>query len=81
MKFWPFEKRESSYTDAIITAILANAQGRSIAAPSATAALETCAGTTGRGFAAAEVSGRALHHPGVDAERLINGRPGANQDR
>ena len=60
MKFWPFEKRESSYTDAIITAILANAQGKSLAAtPAATSALEACAGTTGRGFAAAEVSGQA----------------------
>ena len=57
MKFWPFEKRESSYTDAIITAILANATGKSLATPAATSALEACAGTTGRGFAAAEVSG------------------------
>ena len=57
MKLWPFEKRESSYTDAIITAILANAQGKGLSSPSATAALESCVGLTGRGFAAAEVSG------------------------
>ena len=57
---WPFgnklEVRES-YTDTVISAILANAQGKSLATPSATSALEACAGTTGRGFAAAEVSG------------------------
>ena len=57
MKFWPFEKRESSYTDAVVAAYLSNATGKSVATPAATSALEACAGTTGRGFAAAEVSG------------------------
>ena len=62
MKFWPTfgNKLETrSYTDAMISSILANAQGKSLSTPTATAALEACAGTTGRGFAAAEVSGQA----------------------
>ena len=61
MRLWPFgnklETRADSYTDAIISSILANAQGKSLSTPSATSALEACAGVTGRGFAAAEVSG------------------------
>ena len=36
---------------------MSRAQGKSLAVPSATAALEACAGTVGRGFAASEVSG------------------------
>ena len=48
---------------------MSRAQGKSLAVPSATAALEACAGTVGRGFAASEVTGpdslaRALT-PGV----------------
>ena len=61
MKFWPTfgNKLETpaSYTDAAVAAYLSNATGRSLAIPAATAALEACAGLTGRGFAAAEVSG------------------------
>ena len=74
MKFWPFgnnleTRADSSYTDTLIAALLSRAQGRSLAIPSATASLEACAGTVGRGFAASEVSGpdsltRALT-PGV----------------
>ena len=36
---------------------MSRAQGKSLAVPSATAALEACAGTVGRGFAASEVAG------------------------
>ena len=36
---------------------MSRAQGKSLAVPSSTAALEACAGTVGRGFAASEVSG------------------------
>ena len=36
---------------------MSRAQGKSLAVPSATAALEACAGTVGRGFAASEVTG------------------------
>ena len=56
--FTAFEKRESSYTDALIASILSNAQGKQLAIASATAALEMVAGTVGRGFAAADVNGR-----------------------
>ena len=61
MKFWPFgnqlEKRESAYSNAVIAALVSRAEGKSLAVPSATAALEACAGTVGRGFAAAEIAG------------------------
>ena len=60
MKFWPFgnqleTRADSSYTDTLIAALVGRAQGKAV--PSATAALEACAGLTGRGFASAEVSG------------------------
>ena len=73
MKFWPFgnklETRDESFTDTLVGLLLSRSQGKSLAVPSATAALEACAGLTGRGFASAEVSGpetltRALT-PGV----------------
>ena len=53
----------------MIAALVSRAQGKSLAVPSATAALEACAGTVGRDFAASEVTGpdslaRALT-PGV----------------
>ena len=58
---WPFkhhlEKRESAYSDAVLAALVSGAEGKTLALPSATAALEACAGTVGRGFAASEVSG------------------------
>ena len=61
MKFWPFgnhlERRESAYSDAVLAALLSKSDGKALAIPSATAALESCAGLAGRGFAAAEVSG------------------------
>ena len=74
MKLWPFgdkleTRAESSYTDTLIAALVSRAQGKSLGIPTATAALEACAGTVGRGFAASEVTGpdslaRALT-PGV----------------
>ena len=61
MKLWPFgnklETRADSYTDTVINAILSKAQGKTLSIPTATAALEACAGTVGRGFSASEVSG------------------------
>ena len=61
MKLWPFgnklETRDDSYSDVLIAALVSRAQGKSLAIPSATSALEACAGLTGRGFAAAEVTG------------------------
>ena len=50
------EKRDSSYTDALVAAITANAGGKATAFPSATASLEACVGFVGRAFAGAEVS-------------------------
>ena len=56
---WPWqawEKRaDSSYTDALVAAITANASGETTAFPTATAALEACAGLVGRAFATAKI--------------------------
>ncbi len=56
----PWKRREtradSSYTDALVAAITANAAGEQTAFPTATAALEACAGFVARAFAAAEVT-------------------------
>ena len=62
MKLWPFghhleTRAASSYTDVLIAALVGRAQGKSLSIPTATAALEACAGTVGRGFAASEISG------------------------
>ena len=60
---WPFsndndlQTRDDSYTDTLIAALVGRASGRSLAVPTATAALEACAGTIGRGFASAELTG------------------------
>lgn len=60
---WPFrsavEKRESSFTDALVSVIVANAGGDASAVPSATGALEAVSGVVGRAFAASEVTGPA----------------------
>ena len=63
MKLWPFgpklETRDDSYADTLIAALVARVQGKTaLALPSATSALEACAGLVGRGFMAAEVAGR-----------------------
>ena len=50
------EKRDSSYTDALISALTINAGGKATAFPGATAALEACSGFVARAFAGAEVS-------------------------
>ena len=55
------ETRDDSFSDTLIAAIVGRAQGKTLALPSALGALEACAGTVGRGFASAEISGR----PGV----------------
>ena len=51
-------RAETSYTDTLVAALLGRAQGRTLAIPSATAALEMAAGTVGRGFLSCEVLGR-----------------------
>ena len=61
MKLWPFRQNETraddSYTDTLVAALTARAQGKELAVPYALGALEACAGVVGRGFAAAEVAG------------------------
>ena len=58
MKMWPFgnkleTRQESSYSDVLIAALVSRAQGKTLSIPTATSALEACAGLTGR----------ALHPP------------------
>ena len=61
------EKRaDSSYTDALVSALTSNAGGRALAIPTATAALESCAGFISRSFAGAIVKSDS----GID--RLLN---------
>ena len=58
---WPFnklEKRQDSYADTLIAAIVSRAQGKTLAIPAAVGALEACAGTVGRAFMSCEVTGR-----------------------
>ena len=60
---WPFartEKRESSYTDLLVSLAVSRAGGSVDALPTATAAAETCSGLVGRSFAAVTVSGPSL---------------------
>ena len=65
MRLWPFQWREtravSSYTDALVAAITANAGGKSTASHNATAALEASAGLIGRAFASATIQGAPDH--------------------
>ena len=56
---WTTEKRNDSYTDALVSALLQGAGGGTGAAVAATGALESAAGLIARCFAAAEVSGPA----------------------
>ena len=57
---WPWQsnmetRADSSYTDALIAAITANAKGQTTAFPAAIGALESAAGLVGRAFASAVV--------------------------
>ena len=57
---WPWNKletRSEGYTDTLVAAIVSRVTGKSLVTPSATAALEACSGTVGRGFMAAEING------------------------
>ena len=63
MRLWPFGERleqRASYSDAVVAALVSRADGTTLALPSATSALETCAGTIGRAFAAAEIDGPSI---------------------
>ena len=62
---WPIARdletrSDSSYTDALIAAIVSQQTGDTLAIPHATAALEACVGVVGRSFAAAEVQARPV---------------------
>ena len=62
---WPFAKgletrSESSYTDALIAAIVSQQSGNDLAIVTATAAMEACVGLVGRSFAAADVQARPV---------------------
>ena len=57
---WPWQpnletRADSSYTDALVAAITANAKGQTTAFPTAIGALESAAGLVGRAFASAVV--------------------------
>ena len=54
---WKTEQRNDSYTDNLVSFLLASASGKTIAKPNGTSALESCAGIVSRCFAAAVVSG------------------------
>lgn len=56
----PLEHREGNYRDALIAALTSQAEGKLVAVPTATAALEACAGTVGRAFASVEVQARPV---------------------
>ena len=67
----PVEQRaDSSYTDALVASITANAGGQSTAFPTATAALEACAGFVGRAFATAEVKAPGFATGALDPATL-----------
>ena len=76
MRLWPFQRREtradSSYTDALVAAITANASGQTTAFPTATAALEACAGLIGRAFASASIQGAPDHVTEAVTPALLN---------
>ena len=57
----PVETRAEgfTYTDALVSALLRRSSGQQTAFPTATGALESCAGTVARGFASADVVGRS----------------------
>ena len=54
---WKTEQRDSSFTDSLISQIVAQASGGTLARPSGTGALEASASIVARCFAAAVVSG------------------------
>ena len=57
---WPFNKREtrdSSYTDALVSLIVEQSSGATLARPASTGALEASASIVARCFAAADISG------------------------
>jgi len=61
MKLWPFgREKRTGYSDTIVAALTASAEGTSTVRASATGALEACAGFVGRAFASADVQASDL---------------------
>ena len=54
---WQSEKRDSSFTDALVSLIVEQSSGATLATPSSTGALEASASIVARCFAAASVTG------------------------
>ena len=76
---WPWtppveHRADSSYTDALVASITANAGGQTTAWPTATAALEACAGFVGRAFATAEVKAPGFATAALDPSTLSHDR-------
>ena len=72
---WPWQapveqRADSSYTDALIASITANAGGQTTAFPTATAALEACVGFVGRAFATAEIKAPGFATTALDPATL-----------
>ena len=75
MRWWPRRapvehRADSSYTDALVAAITARSGGQTTAFPTATAALEACAGFVGRAFATAEVKAPGFATAALDPATL-----------
>ena len=79
MKF-PWSRNEvragTTFTDSFIAALTAKADGAGLIASTATAALESCAGLVGRGFASAKVGGRDVLSGCAYTGHPRNGGPG-----
>ena len=74
MKWPPWRRAETrasgTYTDVLFAAQLASATGEATAFPTATAALESCAGFVSRAFASAEVAAPAMFTDALSPECL-----------
>ena len=77
----PAVEHRSSYTDQVVTAILAAASGGGARPALATAALETCASLYAGALSACEVSGPSSITRALDASWRANDGVGANQAR
>ena len=75
------EKRDSSYTDALVAAITLGASGKASAFPTATAALEACVGFVGRAFAGAAVERCQRCRPLVGPAHVEHDRPDFDPQR
>ena len=67
---WKSEQRESSFTDALISQIVSQASGGTLARPAATGALEASASIVARCFAAADVAGPDQYAAGLGPSTL-----------